>query len=232
MLLSGVGSALDPTSQSSANQAGLNEDLNAFLNLLVTQLQHQDPLDPMDATEFTSQLVQFASVEQQIYANSNLEELLRLQETSQITSMVDYLGTTVEVLGDRFNLENGSAEFNYALAAKARETTITIKDEDGEVVYTTSGETETGKHNFVWDGKDSDGNDLEDGIYTVTVSATDPDGELIAVAQSVTGRVTGAGADDGKVILMMGDIAFLLDDVISVKETEKPPPQEEEPTQS
>ena len=232
MLLSGVGSALDPASQSGANQAKLNEDLNAFLKLLVTQLQHQDPLEPMDANEFTSQLVQFASVEQQIQANANLEELLRLQETSQIAGMVDYLGTTIEVLGNRFNLENGSAEFNYALAGKAKETTITIKNADGEVVFTTSGETETGKHNFVWDGKDNDGNDLEDGAYTVTVSAKDPDGELIAVAQSVTGRVTGAGADDGKVILMMGDVAVLLDDVISVKETETAPPPDEEQPQS
>ena len=60
-------SSLDPSTKSGAAQAKLNEDLNQFLNLLVTQLKNQDPLDPMDANEFTSQLVQFASVEQQIY---------------------------------------------------------------------------------------------------------------------------------------------------------------------
>ena len=65
-------------SQSSQAKSKLDDDLNQFLNLLVAQLQNQDPLDPMDANEFTSQLVQFASVEQQIFQNSNLEKLLKL----------------------------------------------------------------------------------------------------------------------------------------------------------
>ena len=78
-------------SQSSQAKAKLEDDLNQFLNLLVAQLQNQDPLDPLDANEFTSQLVQFASVEQQIFQNSNLEKLLNLQETSQISQMVDFI---------------------------------------------------------------------------------------------------------------------------------------------
>lgn len=65
----------------------LDKDLNQFLNLLVTQLKNQDPLDPMDATQFTSQLVQFASVEQQIYQNSNLEKLLLTAQVSQVSNL-------------------------------------------------------------------------------------------------------------------------------------------------
>ena len=104
-------------SQSAASKAKLDEDLNKFLSLLVTQLQNQDPLDPMDATEFTSQLVQFASVEQQIFQNSNLEKLLQLQETNQVSNLVDLIGNTVEAESRRMPLENGKAQFTYTIPA-------------------------------------------------------------------------------------------------------------------
>ena len=85
MLLNGLSDTI-PTegTKSASSQAQLQEELKRCLNLLVTQLKNQEPLDPLDANEFTSQLVQFASVEQQIFQNSNLEKLLNLQETSQI----------------------------------------------------------------------------------------------------------------------------------------------------
>ena len=112
MLISGTtsGSTADGT-QSANSEAQLEEDLNRFLNLLVTQLKNQDPLDPMDSSEFTSQLVQFASVEQQIFQNSNLETLVELQQTNQISSMVDFIDKVVEVDGTSFPLENSAAEF-------------------------------------------------------------------------------------------------------------------------
>ncbi len=221
MLLSGLSSTdVDTSTQAGTDQAELNEDLNRFLNLLVTQLQHQDPLDPMDANEFTSQLVQFASVEQQIYSNANLESLIGLQEVSQVASMVDYLNTTIQANGNTFYLEDSKAKFSYALEANAKETTITIMDEEGETVFTTSGEPEIGYHEYEWDGRDSNGNLVEDGVYGVTVSALDAQGELINIGQTVYGRVTGAGADDGDVVLYLGDtIAVPLDAILSVNET-------------
>lgn len=81
----------DSATKATLAQDKLEKDLNQFLNLLVTQLQNQDPLEPLDANEFTAQLVQFASVEQQIYQNSNLEKLVGMQQTSQVGSMVNYL---------------------------------------------------------------------------------------------------------------------------------------------
>lgn len=73
-LFSNVGEAIDTSTQAGQSQKKLQDDLNQFLNLLVAQLQNQDPLEPLDANEFTAQLVQFASVEQQIQQNSNLEK--------------------------------------------------------------------------------------------------------------------------------------------------------------
>ena len=113
-------------SRSAASEAKLEEDLNRFLTLLVTQLQNQDPLDPLDANEFTSQLVQFAGVEQQIFQNANLEKLLALQETNQISSLVDFIGTTVEAEGNELPLENGLAEFTYTMPTSANTATIPV----------------------------------------------------------------------------------------------------------
>ena len=221
MILDGLSgqTALAGGTQSAGSQAKLNEDLNRFLNLLITQLKNQDPLDPMDATEFTSQLVQFASVEQQIYQNGHLEKLLTLQQTSQVASMVDYLGTTVEANGSALSLDDGQAEFTYTLGNGVNEATIIIKDSHGLTVFTAEAETEIGQHKFTWDGKSNGGLQNDDGAYTVTVAATDRAGGILDVAQTVFGRVTGAGVENGAVTLYLGDVPVSMNDVLSVKET-------------
>jgi len=221
MLLEGLSSsnALDGDTKSGSAQAKLNEDLNRFLTLLVTQLQNQDPLDPLDANEFTSQLVQFASVEQQIYANANLEKLLNLQQTSQIGAMVNFIGTTVEAVGNQVPLENGEAQFTYSLDAMAAEVNIAIRNSDDITVFSVEGENEAGKHSFQWDGKNASGMQMPDGAYTVIISALDRDGELLDVAQTTFGRVTGAGAEEGDVSLFMGNVVIPMDDVVSIKES-------------
>jgi flagellar basal-body rod modification protein FlgD len=226
MLLSGLTSSqsVDPNTQAADDQAQLNEDLNQFLNLLVTQLKNQDPLDPMDSSEFTSQLVQYASVEQQIYQNSHLEDLVALEETAQVATMVDYLGTTIQANGNTFFLENGASKFSYALETNSKETLLTIVNEAGETVFTGPGSNEAGYHEYEWDGKDSNGIQVEDGIYGVSVSAVDTTNESIGVSQTVYGRVTGAGAENGDVVLYLGDsIAVPLDAVLSVNETTADP---------
>ncbi len=223
-LLSSVqgAAAIDPNTKSGVASAKLDEDLNRFLNLLVTQLKNQDPLDPMDASEFTSQLVQFASVEQQIYQNANLEKMLNLQQTSQVADMVSYLGTTIEAKGDTLNMENGTADFSYGLESNAETVSVSIRNSDGLIVATLEGATKTGEHKMTWDGKNDLGTVQPDGAYTIIVSAKDRAGNLQDVSQTVFGRVTGAGADNGKVTLSMGDVEVDMDNVLSVKETVLP----------
>lgn len=215
--------AADPNSKSAASAAKLQDQLNQFLNLLVTQLKNQDPLDPLDAKEFTSQLVQFASVEQQIYQNSNLEKLLSLQTSNQVSSMVNYLGTTVEFAGKKLPLEDGRAELTYTLPTNAQKMTLTIAAPSGETVFSTDVATEAGSHTFVWNGKDSNGIDQPDGIYTFLVGGTDFANRLIEVTQTSFGRVTGASADGGKITLSIGELDIDFEDVISVKETNTTP---------
>jgi len=206
----------DSATKAALAQDKLDKDLNQFLNMLVTQLQHQDPLDPMDANQFTQQLVQFASVEQQIYQNSNLEKLVGIQQTGQVSSMVNYLGKSIEANGAAFNLDLGAGKFSYNLDTQSVETTLTIQDAAGSTVWTSPLKTTAGKEIYLWDGIKADGTQAPDGPYTAVISAKDRDGNLIDVAQTVYGKVTGAGAQEGNVTLSMGAIDAPLEDILNV----------------
>jgi flagellar basal-body rod modification protein FlgD len=207
-------SAAVDTSKSSEAGAKLEDDLNRFLNILVTQLQNQDPLDPLDANEFTSQLVQFASVEQQIYQNSNLEKMLNLQETSQISEMVDFIGNRVEFFGQTLPLENSLGEFSYVMPAGVKEGTVNIANSSGINVFFAEADTNQGKHTISWDGVDKKNRQLPDGDYTVLVTGTDAKGNLVQIEHLMTGTVNGAGVDDGKVKLFLGDSLIIEQDKI------------------
>ncbi len=209
---------LDGT-QAAQAKSKLDDDLNQFLNLLVTQLQNQDPLDPLDANEFTSQLVQFASVEQQIYQNSNLEKLLNLQETNQISQMVDFIGNRIEFESQSLPVENGTAEFTYTMPVGVREGTINIANSAGINVFYADADLEPGKHTYDWNGLDKYGNPVPDGTYTLLVSAKDAFGKLTPIEQyTVFGTVSGAGIDNGATQLFVGDdLGVDIETITSVK---------------
>ncbi|MCK4939790.1 MAG: flagellar hook assembly protein FlgD [Rhodospirillaceae bacterium] len=215
--ISAADAALGGT-QSAQDKAKLEDELNKFLNLLVTQLKNQDPLDPMDATEFTSQLVQFASVEQQIYQNANLEKLLETAHVSQVSNLANFLGKTVEAQTDSFNLAAGTADFSYKLTEKAQSTTVNISDSSGKIVYSTVGSKTNELTPFTWDGVDNYGTQLPDGEYSFAIDAKDEAGEPIEYSRSVTGIVTAAGADAGNVNLFLGDVPISLDDILTIKQ--------------
>lgn len=218
MILGNATSTDTSGTQSGAAKAKLDDDLNRFLTLLVTQLQNQDPLDPMDANEFTSQLVQFASVEQQIFQNANLEKLLNIQETNQISAMVDFIGNRVKFTGQKLPVENGTADFTYTVPPGAISADINIANSAGINVFFKEAEAKDGEHPFVWDGLDKNGQQVPDGIYTLLVTAKDFEGNLLDVKHQAFGTVTGAGVEDGLVTLFIGDnLSIPQDSILSVK---------------
>ena len=218
MIIGSSTSSVSENSQSAGAKAKLDEDLNRFLNLLVTQLQNQDPLDPLDANEFTSQLVQFASVEQQIFQNSNLEKLLNLQETNQISQMVDFIGKRVEYLGQELSLEKGNAELSYVMPSGVVDANVNISNSAGLNVFFAKGDTTAGKHTVIWDGVDKNGIQQSDGKYSVLVSGTDPQGNLVTIEHLMVGSVSGAGVDESQVKLFIGeDIIIDQETIISVR---------------
>lgn len=198
----------------------LSADMNTFLTLLTTQLKYQDPLDPMDTAEFTNQLVQYSNVEQSIQTNAKLDNLLSLNIANLGAQAVSYIGKTAQVLGDVMPLEGGKAKAAYVFNKDVSSSTIMVKDMNGKVVYTTSGETTSGSHEFIWDGKDSDGNQLEDGAYQIVVTPKVPTGEAAAtVTTTIFGKVTGVASDSNGIYIGLGDsVTANLNDIITMRD--------------
>lgn len=206
-------------SGSNADANKLSADMNTFLTLLTTQLRYQDPLDPMDTAEFTNQLVQYSSVEQSIQTNAKLENLLKLNTANLGAQAVSYIGKTVQVLGDVMPLDGGKAKATYTLDKNVDSAIITVKDMNGKVVYSEQGKITTGTHEFTWDGKDADGNQLEDGAYQIEVTTKVPSGETNAkVMTTVFGKVTGVANDEKGVYVGLGDaVTANLNDILTIR---------------
>src|SRR5262249_14066280 len=154
----------------------LSGNFNTFLTLLTTQLQNQDPLSPMDSNQFTQQLVEFSQVEQQIDTNNNLQSLIALGQSNTLSSSASYLGKSITLTPANGAPQNSSCTWRYAPGADAANTTLTVTDSTGKVVYTEPGETSSGGHDFTWDGTDSSGNQLPDGVYKLSVASNASDG--------------------------------------------------------
>src|SRR6202007_994260 len=132
------------SSSSSSSLSGaqtLAGNFDTFLKLLTTQLQNQNPLDPLDTNQFTQQLVEFAGVEQQLNLNTQMTSLISLQQQAQNTQIVSEIlkfgGTTGAVNGSTPPRSNGRAQWGYTTAGPAN-ATFTITDAPGQTVYTTS----------------------------------------------------------------------------------------------
>lgn len=207
------------SAKTNASSQTLSADMNTFLQLLTTQLKYQDPLDPMDTAEFTNQLVQYSSVEQAIQMNSKLDSLLSLNLSNLGAQAVSYIGKTAQVLGDVMPLDGSKAKATYTLNKDVLSTTIMIKDMNGNVVYTTTGETTAGTHEFEWDGKDSNGIQLEDGAYQIIVSPKVANGEASAtVTTTIFGKVTGVASDDNGIYIGLGDaVTANLSDILTMR---------------
>ncbi len=203
-------------SNSSSSLSKLSGNLDNFLKILTAQLQHQDPLSPMDTHEFTNQLVQFASVEQQIQGNRNLESLISLQETNNMVGAVSYIGKEVEVTGQTTTLEDGSAKFIYTLPKDATASILAVYDENGTQVLFKPAEKGAGRHEFIWDGKDTKGKTMPDGKYTIQVVAVNDANEAITPTYSITGTVSGVGIDKGEATLNLDGMDVPLANVVRV----------------
>lgn len=199
----------------------LAENFDNFLTLLTTQLQHQDPLSPLDTAEFTNQLTNFAQVEQIINSNKKLDSLINLQGAVQLSTGVAYIGKIVEAPGDVMLLEDGRGRIGYELSESSVQTNITILDQQNNLVGIFQGNTNAGPHVFEWDGRDSNGNQLPDGTYRALVTALDNENNTIESSVTTFGRITGVEIEGGKVTLTLGPLSVDLDDVVSVHEPQE-----------
>ena len=185
----------------------LASNFTSFLSLLMTQLQHQDPSSPMDSSQFTSELVQFTSVQQQLDTNSNLTQLIQLSQASQIEQSASIVGKAVTVNSSHLSLQNGTAEINFNTAT-AQPVGIAVYNNAGAQVQTATLTSAAGANRWTWNGQAANGATMPDGAYTVTVNAIGANGAASAVPFTVTGTATSVQNNSGTVEIQMGGLTL------------------------
>ena len=172
------------------DQAGLVGNYETFLTLLTTQLQNQSPLDPMDANQFTEQLVQYSGVEQQIKSNQQMENLVAMTAANNALSSLSFVGKTVTIDGSKGNLTDGNTlTWKYEMPQDAKGT-ITIRNAGGEIVTIQQGvDFKSGAQSYEWNGKNSAGVRMAPGSYSIQIDAIDEDGANVAATTDQTGVV-------------------------------------------
>jgi flagellar basal-body rod modification protein FlgD len=222
---SGTGTTGASSSQSTDGAlADLSGNYSNFLTLLTTQLQNQDPLSPMDTNQFTQQLVEFSSVEQQINGNKKLDQLISLQSTANAYGAVGFVGTTISANSDQLPLQNGGARFDYTIEHATSAATLKIMDSSGNIVMLKQVDGTVGTHPVQWDGTDYFGNQLKDGQYSVSVSYQDANGTSYDAPTTTYGVVDSAQIDNGAVSLKLGNVTIPLDQVTGVTRPGDTPP--------
>ena len=199
------------SSSSSTPTTGIADNFQTFLTLLTTQLQNQNPLDPLDTNQFTAQLVQFAGVEQQLKSNDQLKSLVDIEKSAQSTQALVYVGNTVAVDGSKAQFDK-SATWNFK-SDKDTSAKITITNSTGQTAYTGNFTLKQGGSSFVWDGKGNDGVQFPAGTYTLTATGKDGSGNNVAISTEVQGIVDSVDLSASPPLLSIGGQTYTADKI-------------------
>lgn len=202
-------------SGSATSQSGLMANYELFLSILTTQIQNQDPLDPMDSAEYTSQLVQYSSVEQAIQQNKNLENIIATLKSNQSLSYVSYIGNKVSADASSTVLSGGQASWDYELKEDASGT-FEIRNSSGAIVYSGDVDLKAGSHSFAWAGQTDVGADAVEGIYSISFKVKDAGGRPEKVMTEISGIVDAVDMSTGEAVLSVDGKSIPVSSVISV----------------
>lgn len=216
------------TAASATGRTRLAENFDTFLTLLTTQLKNQDPLSPMDSTQFTQQLVQMTGVEQQLLTNDLLEKLVS-NTGSGISTAVSLIGKEVRADSDLAALSGGKAEWVYKLDRAASDVKIEVLDSKGRIVQTVAPtENAAGEHTFKWDGKTAGGSTAADGVYSLRVTAKDSSGSAVPAGVVAQGVVTGVQQIDGQTVVTINGAQIPWEKITLIRQAPEPEPDETE----
>ena len=214
--------ATQPTSTPAASAAtgsnalgSLAGNFSDFLTMLMTQLKNQDPTSPMDANQFTTELVQFSGVEQQINTNNSLTQLIQLTQSQQVLQSASVVGHQVSVTSDKLSLQNGTAGVAFT-APSAEPVNITISDSTGAVVAQSQVSASQGSNQWSWNGQNVAGTHLPDGVYNVAVVSGAAGQTAAALPFTVIGTATGIAQNGTSLMLQMGSLSTAFSNVTAV----------------
>lgn len=209
--LANTAAGTQSAAQSSA--ATLAEDFSTFLTLLTTQLQNQDPMDPLDSNEFTNQLVAFTGVEQQIQTNQNLEDLLASTKDNNLAGVAGFLGQEALINGNTGTHEGNGIRFEVDLAQAPDKLAFEILNDVGDVVHRGSGSLFAGRQEYMWDGTNELGQQAPDGDYSLRVGAL-VGGDPIASTIFVQDEITSVDTSADEILLSVGPQAVRQDEIL------------------
>src|ERR1700677_3782825 len=213
-------SSSNASSASAANALASQQiagNFQSFLTLLTTQLQNQNPLGPLDTTQFTQQLVEFAGVQQQLNTNDSLATLVSLQQTAQSTQALGFVGKTAVVNGSTAALAtNGTATWELSVPS-ASNVNVTIASSTGQAVFTGTFSGAAGNNQpFTWNGQGNDGTQLPAGNYTMTATATNSAGASVAVTTAGHGVVSSVHLNHSPPLLTIDGKTFTVSQIQSI----------------
>ena len=208
------------TNDKQANKKEQTLGQDDFLTLLVAQLQNQDPLNPTDTTEFTSQLTEYSQLEQLFNLNDSIDKLAESRNNSERLSALSMIGKEVLVEGSSFQLGEGTTEIGYKVDGTASAIQFHIQDSTGQRVATLNAtELTTGTHSLTWQGVDENGEHLPAGKYSIVIeSQSSAEGETVGVSPLVRADVTGVDLGDGGAVLITDVGEFSMTDIHGVYE--------------
>ena len=191
-----------------------------FLTMLVAQLQNQDPLNPMEGSDFSAQLAQFSQLEQLVNLNDGMEKMTAAFEESSQIDVTGYVGKEVTGRVDTIEVTSGAATSGYYELTETSDIMVTIYNEEGNPIQTLyPGQKGPGEYSIEWDGKDYQGNVVEDGAYTYDVMANNGEG-FASLSTTKTGTVDGIIYQGGQPYLMVDGLPINPESIVSVSTPE------------
>lgn len=191
--------ATSATSSASAS-TGLTSDFETFLKMLTAQARYQDPLEPIDSTEYAAQLAQFSMVEQQVQTNDTLSALFARMDSSNMASLAGWVG--MEVRADTpVHFDGKPVTVSPGVAATADAAYLVVTDTDGREVQRS--EIPLSAEPVEWAGVDSSGAPFASGVYTFTVDSFRNGAEIESGVTEVYGRIAEAQFKGNEVMLVL-----------------------------
>jgi flagellar basal-body rod modification protein FlgD len=195
--------------QAASNSAKANSKLDQedFLTILVAQLTHQDPTNPMDDTQMVNQLTQYSMLEQLTNINSGINSLVEASDNQDIYSATNFIGKSVKAQGYTVTKDGDSvSSIYYGMGEAVSGIQVNIYDSEGNIVYSeTLGSRQAGTYQFDWDGTNSSGTAVPDGTYSVSMLGEDADGKTVLIQTEVSGVVSGVVSSGGELYLTLDD---------------------------
>jgi flagellar basal-body rod modification protein FlgD len=206
-------------SSSSTGTSAVTSEKDMFLKLLVKQLQYQNPLNPVENTEFATQLAQFSSLEALTNMKDSMDSMATVQNSMNSMQAASFIGKKINASGNTINYTGDNSTIDYSLGSTAADVVIKIYDTNGSTVRTMKlSDVVKGDNSCIWDGKDDHGTTEGQGTYYFTVSATGYDGKSIATTTSTDGTVTGVRYNNGTIYLEVGDKEVSLANVTKISD--------------